>query len=130
MGMGSTSNQQHDHPSTDPWTLGDRLAKARNGARPHPLNQTELGERLGLTRATIGKYEAGRMPKDEEKRTVMAWAMATGWSYAWLRDGTGPWLADGTDGPGGGQANTPSGLPGRGFGWNAPQRRLVAVEAA
>lgn len=97
--MGSTTAQQASSP-TGPWHIGDRLAKARNEAVDGTLNQTELGLKLQVSRATVGKYEEGDidMAKPEIRRTVMRWAMATGWHYTWLRDGTGPWLADGPDG--------------------------------
>lgn len=85
-----------------PWTLGERLAKARRGSKDGRLSQKELADRLGLVRATIGRYEAGIIPDDELKRTIVAWAFATGWRYEWLLTGVGPWLRDGSDGPDGG----------------------------
>ena len=112
--MGSTANQQQPAALTGPWTLEDRLTKARENAVDGSMTQEQLGVRLGLTRATIGRYEKGLMPEDEKKRTIPAWAVATGWSYRWLRDGVGPWLADGTDGPGG--TSTPTDLRKQGFG--------------
>ena len=132
--MGSSTQQQEAPlPSGNPWTLGDRLAKARREAREngvtYKLSQDALGVKLGFDRNTVGRYEADR-PVDDHylARTVRLWAFATGWSYEWLMHGTGPCYADGTDGPGG--ISTPPGLHEPGFGCTPSQRRLVAVKAA
>ena len=131
--MGSTAQQGAHLPNDRPWTLGDRLAKARTKARKdgvtYKLSQEALGERLGFSRNTVGRYEADQ-PVDDHylARTVRLWGFTTGWSYEWLMHGTGPCYADGTDGPDG--AATPSGLPEQGFGCIPAQRRLVVVEAA
>ncbi len=91
--------EQQQAPDPGPWTLGERLAKARKGSVDGKLSQEKLADRLALVRATIGRYEAGNIPEDELKRTVVAWAMATGWRYEWIMTGTGPWLRDGSSGP-------------------------------
>ena len=104
--------EQQQAPDPGPWTLGERLAKARRGATDGKLSQEKLADRLGLVRATIGRYEAGVIPDDELKRTVVAWAVATGWNYDWILTGRGPWLRDGSGGP-----DSPSDLPGDGSAW-------------
>lgn len=104
--------EQHQALGGGPWTIGERLAKARKGSKDGKLSQEALAERLSLVRATIGRYEGGQIPDDELKRTVVAWALATGWRYEWILTGVGPWLRDGSDGPGGA-----SDLPGSGSAW-------------
>lgn len=92
------SNPEHSPaPDPGPWTIGERLAKARRGSKDGRLSQEQLADRLGLVRATIGRYENGVIPADELKRTVVAWAFATGWRYEWILTGIGPWLRDGSD---------------------------------
>lgn len=111
------NNPELQTAASGPWTIGERLAKARRGSTDGPLNQEALAERLGLVRATIGRYEAGKIPDNELKRTVVAWAFATGWRYEWLLTGRGPWLRDGTD-PGPQDGNS-------GSEWNVPVARAV-----
>lgn len=114
--MGNTSPKQ-DATSPDPWTLGDRLAKARTGAG---LTQEQLAVKLDIVRATVGRYENDKV-ENPEQRAIMAWAMATGCSYVWLRDGTGPWRS-GPDGP--------SDLPVRPFTWKSEPARTYALRSA
>ncbi|WMM74274.1 helix-turn-helix transcriptional regulator [Rhodococcus pyridinivorans] len=67
------------------WTLSDRLRKAREVAG---LTQSEIADRLELTRRTVGSYESGeRAPK---RTTIAAWAMATAVPVTWLETGTAP----------------------------------------
>lgn len=61
------------------WSVGDRLRKAREYAR---LEQRELAERAGLSRATISNAERGVGNPNLE--TLQAIAAATGVSLAWL----------------------------------------------
>lgn len=91
------SNPEQLQATPGPWTIGERLAKARRGSIHGPFTQQELAERLALVRATVGRYENDMIPTGELKRAVVAWAMATGWSYEWILTGTGPWLRDGKD---------------------------------
>jgi len=61
------------------WTQGDLLRKAREHAQ---LEQGDLAQRLGVSRQTVSNAERGtRRPR---RALVMAWAMATGVSLAWL----------------------------------------------
>jgi transcriptional regulator with XRE-family HTH domain len=62
-----------------PWTLPDRLRKAREYAA---LSQTELGEATGLSRRSVAGYEGGeRAPR---RHHLIAWALATGVDLDWL----------------------------------------------
>lgn len=59
--------------------LRHRLRLAREYAG---IDQHELHERTGLSRATISAAETGR--NEPHAATVRLWAMATGVDYAWL----------------------------------------------
>lgn len=72
------------------FTLADRLRKSREWAG---LEQSELAERIGLGRTTIGNYERGVTPA--KRPLLLSWAIATGVPLEWLRDGI-----EGNDGPG------------------------------
>lgn len=74
------------------WDLSDRLHKA---LRVSGLSAQELAAQLGIHRNSISNYTSGRVAPD--RRTLIAWAMATGVRLDWLIDGTEP-----TDGPDGG----------------------------
>jgi transcriptional regulator with XRE-family HTH domain len=63
------------------WSLADRLRKARE---TRGLNQTELGELTGISRRAITRYECGET--SPRRPHVIAWAMATGVSLAWLEE--------------------------------------------
>jgi transcriptional regulator with XRE-family HTH domain len=75
------------------WTIGDLLRKAREHAG---LEQMELAEELGISRATVSNYERGHVRP--RKAVVMAWAMRTGVPVAWLQTGGNPRQGDGPDG--------------------------------
>ena len=126
--MGSTAQQDVNLPSDDPWTLGDRLAKARKAARPAPLNQTELGERLGFSKATIGRYEKNPHGVGDRYlgRTIRLWALATGWSAEWIEFGTGPAIPDGDPS----EPNTASDLGEQPITCNEARHGLRVLEAA
>lgn len=125
--MGRSAKQAAHLPSGDPWTLGDRLAKARKAAilNPHSqdgpgelvkLSQKELGIRCGFSQPTVVKYETGNheVAADVLRRAVAAWALATGYSFEWLMHGTGPWYAGGPA-P---EPDTASDLPDRNLRYN------------
>lgn len=63
------------------WTLADRLRKARESAG---LEQTELAELAGISRATISAAENGARPA---RATLRLWALATGVPVTWLETG-------------------------------------------
>lgn len=67
------------------WSLGDRLRKARETRR---MSQSELGEALGMTRVTVGRYETD--VREPPRSVLMAWAMATGVPFAWIETGEAP----------------------------------------
>lgn len=76
--------------------LFDRLHKSM---RVSGLSSSTLGAALGVHRNTISNYLTGRTKMD--RRTLIAWAFATGVPLAWLENGETPTSPD--DGPGEGQ---------------------------
>lgn len=78
------------------WDLSDRLLKSMRHAG---LSASELGERIGVHRNTINNYTSGRI--EPNRRTLIAWAMATGVRLDWLQTGS-----PGGDGPGGSRGVT------------------------
>lgn len=67
------------------WTMSDRLRKARETAG---LGQIELSAKAGISRATISAAENGA--RTPSRSVVSMWALATGVSLAWLRNGEEP----------------------------------------
>lgn len=64
------------------WTLGDRLAKARDCAG---LTNHEMADALGVSRNTVTNWETGHtQPK---RYAVEAWARITGVDLDWLVGG-------------------------------------------
>lgn len=84
----------HSVASVPEWDIQDRLHKA---LRHSGLTTAQLAERLGVHRNTISNALNGRHAID--RRTILAWAMATGVSAAWLELGEVPQ----GPGPGGSQ---------------------------
>lgn len=64
------------------WTLAERLKRARLVAG---LEQAELSELIGASRASISNYENGRT--EPTASTFVLWAEATGASLEWLAQG-------------------------------------------
>jgi transcriptional regulator with XRE-family HTH domain len=73
------------------FSLADRLRLARTTAG---LTQTQLAERLVVSRTTVVKYEAGDLPgvllEAHLQRKVRKWAMETGVDPEWLLTGVPP----------------------------------------
>ena len=67
------------------WEPSDYLRKAREYAG---LSQSDLAERTGISRRTISRNETG--PVTLRRPQMIAWAMATGVSLAWLMNGENP----------------------------------------
>ncbi len=69
---------------TPEWSLGDRMWKARKEAesRGRRLEQSDLAEMLGVSRALVSRWERGL--SEPSAKQVLAWADATGVSPAWL----------------------------------------------
>ena len=67
------------------WTRADRLRKARESAG---LDQTTLGERIGVSRGTVSNAERGTV--EPRRAVIMAWAMATGVPLRWIDTGEAP----------------------------------------
>jgi len=82
------------------WDLSDRLNKA---LRHSGKSTQQIADELGVHRNTISNYTSGR--KQPDRRTILAWAVATGVSVEWLE--TGEVTSGG--GPDGGGVETPAG---------------------
>ena len=80
-----------------PQVLHDVPTSWRSGGR---ADGRGLADALGVHRNTIGNYLSGRTQAD--KRTLIAWALATGVPYVWLTDGKTPADGQGPDDGGGG----------------------------
>lgn len=81
------------------WTLADRLAKALQYAGK---SHQDMADDLGVHRNTISNYTSGRRPVD--RRTKLAWSVATGVPFQWLDTGRLPGVED-DNGPDDGGAN-------------------------
>lgn len=66
---------------TPTWTLGDRLAKAREHAG---IGVQQMAELLGVSRTTITNYEHGHTPAG--RAVVLAYASITGVASSWIDD--------------------------------------------
>jgi len=82
------------------WDLSDRLNKA---LRHSGKSTQQMADELGVHRNTISNYTSGR--KRPDRRTILAWAVATGVSVEWLEIGE---VTSG-GGPDGGGVGTPAG---------------------
>jgi transcriptional regulator with XRE-family HTH domain len=60
------------------FTLGDRLRKARVRAG---LDQTELAQRIAVSRGTVSNYELGHGKRPPKTLVLRAWAHECGVSY-------------------------------------------------
>ena len=72
------------------FTIHDRLRKAREASG---LDQHQLAEAMGVSRATVSNYETGFSSKPR-KIVLNAWAMATGVPIQWIETGTAPGAGD------------------------------------
>ena len=61
------------------WRLEDKLRRAREFAG---LDQSQLADRIGISRATVSNYERGlHAPR---RPVLLTWALATGVELDWL----------------------------------------------
>lgn len=67
------------------WTVADRLRKAREMTG---LDQGDFAHELGVSRGTISNYEHGHVRPREV--VIRAWALRTGVSIQWIKDGDPP----------------------------------------
>ncbi len=83
-----------EHGLTYEFTLKDRLRVAREEAG---YTAAQFADIIGVSRNTIGNYEAGRtrVPRS----AILLWAFATGFDREWLENGSNA-------GPAGGHART------------------------
>lgn len=72
------------------FTIHDRLRKAREASG---LDQHQLAEAMGVSRATVSNYETGFSSKPR-KIVLNVWAMATGVPIQWIETGTAPGSGD------------------------------------
>jgi len=68
-------------PRVPQWTFGERLAKARKDSG---LQQSELGEKLGISKSTVAKWETDRGRPREFMKYVQRWAEETEVPVAFL----------------------------------------------
>jgi transcriptional regulator with XRE-family HTH domain len=94
------------------WDLSDRLNKA---LRHSGKSTQQMADELGVHRNTISNYTSGR--KQPDRRTILAWAVATGVPVVWLETGE---AAD-DQGPSGGGAEVGAG--------SAPRAALASLTA-
>lgn len=80
-----TQDAAPDPGRVPPWTIGDRLRKARE---TNGMTQQQWADTIGISRGSVANYEAEK--QDVKRPVLLAWAMASGVSLAWLRDGTEP----------------------------------------
>lgn len=78
--MAETSTTPATRGDPPVWSLGDRLARARKSAG---IRSGEMGDRLGVTRTSIGNWEAGRHVPSAV--VLRVWAEETGVPLWWLR---------------------------------------------
>ena len=81
--------QTGDVPS---WSLGDRLRKAREHAH---LSQAALAKTIGVARASIINYEAGRT--EPNRPVLLSWALQCGVDFGWLAGSPHPGLTNVSD---------------------------------
>lgn len=73
------------HGRIPAWSLTDRLRKAREDTG---LSQQDFADELGISRNSVGNYEAGRT--SPRRLVLQAWALATGVDLHWLETGEQP----------------------------------------
>lgn len=66
-------------PQVPTWTIGDRMAKAREFAK---MTQDELADAIGSSRRSIARYEASEVPP---KAVMLAYSVVTGVPVWWLQ---------------------------------------------
>ena len=62
------------------WTFGDRLRKAREHRK---MEQSEMADALGVSRAVVSKWERGSQPRNLFE-VVQRWSEVTGVPAQWL----------------------------------------------
>lgn len=74
---------QPSHEAFTNWDVADRLRKS---LRVCHMEQQEMADYLGVSRNTVSGWVNGARTPDT--RTLRLWAMRTGASFNWLKDGT------------------------------------------
>jgi transcriptional regulator with XRE-family HTH domain len=79
------SSQPASSPAGIPeWDTADRMRKA---LREAGVTGRQMAAYLGVNEATVSTWINGRISPSTQ--TLRLWALRTGVSYTWLRDGTG-----------------------------------------
>lgn len=76
------------------WTLGDRLAKAREHAG---LTQEEMAERMGVSHSSIAKYENDAAQPRQFLTRMQEWADICEVELNWLLGLDSAWAASGSN---------------------------------
>lgn len=74
------------HERIPAFTIGDRLRKAREKTG---LDKQEFADATGISRNTIGKYEAATSEEGMKRPFLVAWAMRADVPLEWLLTGQG-----------------------------------------
>jgi len=80
-----------------PWTVGDRLRKAREEAGWN--SQEAFGKKIGVSRGTVQNYESGRISPERMKEIYLReWSRVTGVPVEWFKTGIEPYPSEPTRG--------------------------------
>lgn len=74
-----------DYALVPAWDMADRLAKS---LRVADMTAGEMADYLEVHRNTVGAWLKGR--SEPKRPQLIAWALRTGLSYDWIKDGTEP----------------------------------------
>lgn len=85
-------SQMTDHAVGLEWDLQDRLAKSLRASKK---SVAQIAADLDVHRNTVSNYLSGRIVPD--RRSRLAWAMATGVPAQWLETGEMPTTGGGGD---------------------------------
>lgn len=84
--MAEQATHNDQTPEVPEWTLGDRLAKARNHAG---FDQKHMARMFNCSPAAISAWERDENQPRTMLEVVKAWAAETGVPFSWLVGGDG-----------------------------------------